>query len=144
MRPYAFAALQLLANLTLLPARRGGREKSLPELLQKRKIVDGKAQNDQLDTCTAIFVKAGDKINIPGDEGHTMINTGNTWLVTVDDSPVSGSTPEEISKPSHADYSPMKEMKGFGYYVVKGKDGTPEFVKNALYKTLPPIDIQNR
>ncbi len=111
-------------------------------LLQKRKMIDGKAHNDQLDTCTAIFVKAGDTINIPGDEGHTMINTGSTWLVTVDDSPVAGNTPEEISKPSHADYAPMKEMRGFGYYVVKGNDGKPAFVKNTLYTALP--DIQKR
>src|SRR5579863_4270991 len=38
-RPYAFAALDLLANLSLMPARRGGGgKKELPELMQKRKV----------------------------------------------------------------------------------------------------------
>lgn len=36
-RPYAFAALDLLANVSLLPARPG--EKELPELLKQRKII---------------------------------------------------------------------------------------------------------
>ncbi len=112
-------------------------------LLQKRIVRDGKTINDELESCTAIFVKAGDKIDIPGDEGHTMINTGNIWLVTIDDSPIAGTTPEEISKPSHADYAPIKTMHGFGYYVVKNSENKPEFVKNSNYKVIPELKIKN-
>ncbi len=110
-------------------------------LLQKRIMLDGKPQNDKLESCTAIYVKAGDEINIPGDEGHTMVNIGNTWLVTVDDSPIAGTTPEEISKPAHADYSAIKSLQGFGYYATKSADGTAQFVPNEHYMELPPIQV---
>jgi oxalate decarboxylase/phosphoglucose isomerase-like protein (cupin superfamily) len=112
-------------------------------LLQKRKKLDGNFIDNELESCTAIFVKTGDKIDIAGDEGHAMINTGNTWLVTVDDSPISGTSSKEISKPRHADYEPIKKMHGFGYYVVKNSQNKPEFIKNPLYKNLPDIIVKN-
>lgn len=110
-------------------------------MLQKRMVRDGKHIDNELESCQAIFVQAGDEIHIPGDEGHAMINTGTTWLATVDDSPLAGTTAAEMSKPAHADYASIKKMKGFGYYVVKGKDGKPAFVKNTNYQIVPPIAI---
>lgn len=111
-------------------------------LLQKRVVENGTAQDNTLASIKAISVKAGDTVTIAGDEGHTLINTGSTWLVTVDNSPIAGTSAAEISKPSHADYAPMKKLRGMGYYVVKGKDGKPKFVKNSRYEVVPDIQIK--
>ena len=63
-----------------------------------------------------------------------MVNTGQTWLVTSDDSPVSGAD-DSASMPGHADYEMVRKMRGFAYYVVE-KNGVPAFVKNPLYKEI--------
>jgi len=107
-------------------------------LLQKRaKDENGNFINDEIESFKAIRVKAGDKIVIPPFEGHLMINTGSSWLVSSDDSPVFFNNNDSASQPKHADYEAIKELKGFAYYVVE-KDGAPSFVKNPQYKKVPP------
>ncbi len=111
-------------------------------LIQDRKLdEEGKPINDQLESVKAIFVKAGDAIDIPNTAGHLMINIGKTWLVTSDNSPVAKNAEEKASWPEHADYSAVKEMHGFGYYVVE-KGGEVEFVKNPNYREVPELIIE--
>lgn len=96
--------------------------------------------NDSIEYITAINVKARDKIHIPKNVGHLAINTGKTWLVTSDNSPVNFDEKDPVSMPGHADYEIVRKMRGFGYYVIE-KDGKVDFIKNPRYKNLPEIKI---
>lgn len=110
-------------------------------LLQKRKNdSDGNPVDDYIDQFHAVFLKAGEEIFIPSEYGHLMVNTGSTWLVTADDSPVNFGEAEAVSMPGHADYEAVKKMKGFAYYVVE-EDGKPTLVKNPLYANVPEARI---
>jgi oxalate decarboxylase/phosphoglucose isomerase-like protein (cupin superfamily) len=73
--------------------------------------------------------------------GHLMVNTGNTWLVSSDDSPVYPDDADPVGLPGHADYEPVKKMGGFAYFVVE-KNGFPALVKNSKYKFVPEARIE--
>lgn len=108
-------------------------------LLQNRaKDEGGNYIDDSIVNFEARKVKAGDVIEIPSFTGHLMINIGNTWLVTSDDSPVN--LDDSASMPAHADYEAVRKMKGFAYYVVE-KDGTPTLLKNPNYSSVPDAVI---
>ncbi len=109
-------------------------------ILQSRAVKNGKPVNDEIDSFKAISVKAGDKVYIPAEIGHLLVNVGKTWLVTIDDSPVNFDEVDPVSLPGHADYEPVKRMRGFAYYVVE-KNGKPEFVRNTLYKKAPDVEF---
>lgn len=83
-----------------------------------------------------VRVKAGDSVFIPSGTGHLAINTGKTWLVTADDSPVNFDEKDAVSLPGHADYEPFRKLQGAAYYIIE-KDGKPEFVKNPRYTSVP-------
>lgn len=106
-------------------------------LLQEREIDSlGKPVNDKIKSFQAISVKSGDKVFIPSGIGHLIVNTGRTWLVTADDSPVNFNEVDPVSLPGHADYCPVKELHGFVYYVVE-ENGQPKLIKNPYYKIVP-------
>lgn len=106
-------------------------------VMQKRKInSDGIVLDDEIESFTAIKVKAGDKVFIPSGMGHYAVNTGTTWLVTTDDSPVNFEEKDPVSLPGHADYEPFRRLHGAAYYIVE-KNGKHEFVKNPHYKSVP-------
>lgn len=110
-------------------------------VLQKRAIgADGQPINDEIDEMYAVHVKPGDKLFIPSGMGHLVANISDTYFVTSDDSPVHFDEPDPASLPGHADYSAVKAMQGFAYYVVE-KDGKPALVKNPRYKRVPDISI---
>ncbi len=107
-------------------------------LLQKLVVENGVVQVDRVEDFKAIKVRAGDEVKIPGDYGHLALNTGTTWFVTEDDSPVA--TADSASMPVHADYETVKKMRGFAYYVVE-KNGSPALVPNKLYKEVRKTDF---
>lgn len=111
-------------------------------LLQKRKEdSQGNPIDDEIETFYAIPVKKGDSVFIPSGTGHLVVNTGNVWLVTVDDSPVNFAEVDPVSLPGHADYEPVKKLQGFAYYVVE-ENGKPALVKNPRYKSVPePLSL---
>ena len=111
-------------------------------LLQVRKT-DGEGQPiaDEIEYIKAIFVKPGSVIQTPPWTGHLAVNIGESWLVTIDNSPVNLEKTREAAWPTHADYAPVKKMHGFAYYVVK-KNGEPTFVKNPNYKNTPEIILE--
>lgn len=112
-------------------------------LLQERKISkNGIPVDDEIDNFRAIFVKPGSVVQIPKSAGHLALNTGDSWLVTSDDSPVNLDKNKEAAWPAHADYEPVKRLRGFAYYVVK-KNGKPFFIKNENYKSVPEVIIEN-
>jgi len=88
----------------------------------------------------AISVKAGDEIFMPDKFGHLVVNTGKTYFATADDSPVDFEDRDPTSFPGHADYEPVKKMRGFAYYVVE-HEGKPALKRNPLYKTIEKEDL---
>lgn len=105
-------------------------------LLQK--LVDA-ADPAVVEEFKAVVVKAGDDVYMPSGYGHLMVNTGNTWLVMIDDSPIAGEQ-DSSSMPGHADYAPVKTMQGFAYYVVE-KDGKPALKRNPRYTEIRREDL---
>jgi glucose-6-phosphate isomerase len=108
-------------------------------LLQKMALENGEDQGATIEEFKAIQVKAGDSVYMPPGYGHLVVNTGSEWLVTTDNSPVEGSG-DSASMPGHADYSMVKQMRGFAYYVVD-KNGVPTLIPNKLYKEVRKADF---
>ncbi len=106
-------------------------------LLQTRKNdASGNPIDDEIESFYAIPVKVGDKVFIPSGVGHLVVNTGKVWLATIDDSPVNFEEVDPVSLPGHADYEPIKKLKGFAYYCIE-ENGKPNLVKNENYKIVP-------
>lgn len=105
------------------------------------------AQDDQgkmipnvVEEFKAISVKQGDSIYMPPGYGHLVVNTGTTYFVTADSSPVDFEERDPVSLPGHADYLLVKQMRGFAYYVVE-HEGKPALIKNKLYKEIVKEDF---
>jgi glucose-6-phosphate isomerase len=109
-------------------------------LQQKMVEENGVPQPERLELFKAIPVKAGDSCYMPPGHGHLVVNTGTTYLVTADDSPVDFGDKDPVSMPGHADYEMVKQMRGFAYYVVE-HDGKPALAKNPLYKEIKQEDF---
>lgn len=110
-------------------------------LLQKlAEDENGKIIPDVVSEFKAISVKAGDEIFMPLKFGHLLANTGETYLVSVDDSPVDFEDRDPASFPGHADYELVKKIRGFAYYVVEN-NGKAALRKNLLYKAVKKKDF---
>ena len=96
-------------------------------------LLEAAPLDDEIVEFRAVKVKEGDKVFIPAGYGHLAVNTGKSWLVTSDDSPVDFGEKKAISMPGHADYAPFKKLHGAAYYCVE-ENGEPKFVKNPNYK----------
>ncbi|MBI5456362.1 hypothetical protein HY969_01345 [Candidatus Kaiserbacteria bacterium] len=109
-------------------------------VLQQRLVEEnGVPQADKVEEFKAAVVKAGDSAYMPPGHGHLIVNTGKTWMVMMDDSPVEGAG-DSASMPGHADYEMVKKMRGFAYYVVE-RGGKPALLKNPLYKEVKKTDF---
>ena len=110
-------------------------------LLQKLKENEnGELISDEVEEFKAILVKTGDTVFMPPKWGHLVVNIGETYFATADDSPVNFGDKDPVGFPGHADYEPVKKMKGFAYYVVE-KDGKPALKRNPLYKSIEKEDL---
>ena len=107
-------------------------------IVLQQKLIDP-TQPEVVEEFKAIRVNAGDSVYMPPGYGHLMVNTGPTWLVMEDDSPVDGAD-DSASMPGHADYEAVKNMHGFAYYVVE-RDGAPALVANPLYTEVRNADL---
>lgn len=97
---------------------------------------------DVVEEFKAIPVKQNDSLFIPSGYGHLVANTGSTYLVTADDSPVNFEEVNSTSLPGHADYELVKRMRGFAYYVVEN-NGKPALVRNKLYKEVRKTELSS-
>jgi len=70
-------------------------------------------------------MSVGSEIAVPEGYAHTMINTGDTPLVTTDDAPAD-------AEESVNDYEPIREKQGFALYVVE-ENGRTKTVPNPRY-----------
>lgn len=110
-------------------------------ILQKRALDSaGQPLNDLVEDFQLIPVKEGSVVHMESGYGHLLVNTGSTFLVTTDDSPVHYTPVDTASLPGHADYEAVKAMRGFAYYVVE-HDGMPALVKNPLYREIRHADL---
>ncbi len=101
---------------------------------------DGELIADQVEEFKAILVKAGDEIFMPEGFGHLLANTGETYFVCIDDSPVDFEDRDPVSFPGHANYELVKKMRGFAYYVIE-HEGKPALKKNSNYKSIIKEDL---
>lgn len=110
-------------------------------LLQKL-VTDSSGQpvKDRVEEFKVIPVKQGDSVYMPSGYGHLLVNTGITYLVTADDSPVDFDEENPVSMPGHADYELVKQTRGFAYYVVE-RESRPVLVKNPLYTEIKNEDL---
>ena len=95
---------------------------------------------DSVEEFKVIIAKPGDKIYMGPGYGHLLVNTGKTYFVTIDDSPVDFEERDPASFPGHADYQLVKKMHGFAYYVVE-HEGKPVLKKNPNYKEILKEDL---
>ena len=109
-------------------------------LQQKLVEENGEPQPDRVAEFKATKVKAGDSAYMPPGYGHLILNTGKTYMVMIDDSPVDFGDKDPVSMPGHADYEMVKKMRGFAYYVVE-RNGAPALVRNGLYKEVQKQDL---
>ncbi len=110
-------------------------------LLQKLKENEnGEMIADEVEEFRAVPVKAGDTVFMPPKYGHLVVNIGETYFATADDSPVNFGDKDPSSFPGHADYELVKKMKGFVYYVVE-HEGRPALRRNSLYKSIEKEDL---
>lgn len=111
-------------------------------VLQEQLELDdaGEMIADRVTSFKVIPIKSGDSVFIPAGSGHLAVNTGATYLVTTDDSPVNFGDADPSGKPGHADYSLVEHTRGFAYYVVE-REGKPALVKNPHYKSVEGEDL---
>lgn len=111
-------------------------------ILKQKRAQDenGEPLLDVIEEFIAISVKPGDSVYMPSGYGHLAVNTGSTYFVTADDSPVNFDEANPVSMPGHADYEPVKHMRGFAYYVVE-HNGKPALKRNPLYKAIQREDF---
>ncbi len=110
-------------------------------LLQKLAVdAKGAMIPDTVEDFKALKVKAGDTAYMPEGYGHLVVNTGTTFFVTADDSPVDFEERDPVSLPGHADYELVRRVKGFAYYVVE-HNGIPHLKKNPNYKEVRKTDF---
>jgi glucose-6-phosphate isomerase, archaeal len=101
---------------------------------------NGEMIADEVSEFKAIPVVAGQEVFMSSKWGHLVANTGKTYFVTADDSPVDFEDKDPTSFPGHADYELVKKMRGFAYYVIE-HEGKPALKKNPLYKSILKEDL---
>ncbi len=105
---------------------------------EKYKVLFGEGkmliQNRDASDVRLLEMRAGQEVVVPEGYAHTMINTGKGSLVTIDDCPSDAEI--DIN-----DYEPIKEKKGFGYYIVHEEGGGIKAIPNPSYENLPALDL---
>lgn len=110
-------------------------------LLQKLAIDnDGKMIVEDVADFKAIPVAQGEKVLMPSGYGHVIVNTGDDYLVSSDDTVVYFEEKDPTILSGYADYEPVKKMQGFAYYVVE-KNGKPALKRNYHYKNIQKEDL---
>ncbi len=87
---------------------------------------------NKYEVVDALIIKAerGDKIIIPPDYGHVMVNSGRGLLITAN----------WVSSAFSSIYEPYREMKGACYYILE-EYLQPKIVKNEAYDNVPEPKI---
>lgn len=86
-------------------------------------------QNRDVSDIRLLEMKAGGTVIIPKGYAHTMINTCDGPLVTIDDCPSDAET-------NVNDYEPIREKRGFAKYVIEDENGEIELISNPAYEKI--------
>ena len=112
-------------------------------IAQKRMMgADSGPIDNEIEEIRIVRVKVGDAVYMPRGWAHAAVNIGTTFFVTCDDSPVNFEDVDPSSLPGHADYEPIKKMRGMAYYVVS-ENGQPTLIKNPKYTKVPDAKIED-
>lgn len=87
-------------------------------------------ENGEAKEFRVVSLRPGMTVEIPSGYGHSLVNVGKTYLVTIDNAP--------NQKGAH-DFEIVKEKQGFAYYVID-KKGEIGFDANPNYKLHPQIN----
>ena len=140
-------------NFTILPPIMYGSEFNktyghyhVPDYPEKYKLLTGDGyvlvqrlinRNGPFDKLKEIYIqklKKDEWVELPPDSAHILVNVGNDLMITQDD--------QSDANFDH-DYKSIENLKGMGYYVVKGSDGGLFYVKNPNYSNLPSIQVKD-
>lgn len=105
-------------------------------------VLQQKASADDpsvIEEFKATPVKAGDSVYIEAGWAHAAVNTGDTYFVTADDSPVDFGDADPASLPGHADYEQIRQLRGMAYYVIE-QNAQPALAKNPAYMQIQSLD----
>ena len=89
-------------------------------------------ENGEAKEFKIVSLSLGKHVEVPSGWGHSLVNTGSSVLVTLDNSP-SGS--------ANHDYESVKRKRGFAYYIVE-KKGEIAFELNSNYQVHPQISTE--
>src|SRR3989338_5019371 len=95
--------------------------------MQKKRVIAGELQLDEVEEVYLITAKPGDEIEINPNWGHSWSNVGSVPLISFDNWRT-GHTP--------TDYEPIEKQQGLAYYLVE-TGGDIRAVKNPKYQNLP-------
>lgn len=98
-------------------------------VLQKRGAAEG-----ELEDVRVLRLSVGETLELMPGYGHALVNIGAGFLITTDNSPSN-----DPAHP-HADYEPIKKMRGMAYYVVE-HEGMPALVRNPNYTSIAHEDL---
>lgn len=105
-------------------------------LLQKRVEKGGALVENEIEDFRVVHINHGDTLFVPPYFGHSLVNTGPSFLVTADNNVGEG----DAAAPTINDYAPIQRMHGFLYYVIE-KDGAPALVRNKAYSSVNKEDL---
>ncbi len=118
-----------------LHAKIGGTEITYPEIYE---MLEGEGDflvqhisNGKIDDVYAVKVKKGEKIIIPPNYAHFMLNVLDIEIIMAN----------WFEKNSQSDYSPIKEKHGACYYAIRNGDGSLKWIKNENYGDVPELKI---
>lgn len=97
-------------------------------LIMQRNDEDGEAKEFKV-----VTLHSGRQVEIPSGFGHSLINVGKDYLVVLDNS---GKKADKWH-----DYKPVKDKKGFAYYIVE-KKGEIAIDPNPNYRVHPQISTE--
>ena len=84
----------------------------------------------KVEDAMIIKIEKGDKVIIPPDYGHVMVNSGRDLLITAN----------WVSSAFSSIYEPYREMKGACYYILE-EYLQPRIIKNEAYDDVPDPKI---
>uniref|UniRef100_A0A831Z1B1 glucose-6-phosphate isomerase n=1 Tax=candidate division WWE3 bacterium TaxID=2053526 RepID=A0A831Z1B1_UNCKA len=132
-------------NLTIFPKYRLGAEYPktyghfhVPDYPENYRVLFGRAgfllqkmAGERVVGMQLKVVGAGEKFTVPAGWGHVAINLGDDYLITQDD-----------HDPAHFenDYSLVKKMRGFAYYLVED-GGNWKAVPNPAYGEISALEV---
>ena len=95
-------------------------------------VMQRNEENGEAKEFKVVTLHPGKQIEIPAGFGHTIVNIGKSILVVLDNAP---------NTPYAHNYEPVKEKRGFSYYVVE-KKGEVGFEPNLNYHVRPQITTE--